>query len=345
MSDILIGYLHTRTNPDKIKKLYAFNAVAKAEGVGFYYFTPRRVNIETQTIRGLVYENGQWTKKHFRFPDVIYNDSYPKYEWGAAVIEELYKIIPYTSHSIGDKLTVYRALLKGKKFAQHLISSRQVKGSNTVLTSLKEYGDVIMKPVCGRQGVGVMRIRPGSEGYAVSLREEEHHFTQSELKDFIQSHITEEEYIVQPFIECQTKFGAPYDFRLHVQKDGSGCWGITAIYPRVAAGEGVIPNLSGGGYSAISNHFFEHEFGDDAVLMQDRLADFGLRLAAHMDDIYDEAFDELGIDVGLDSRGYIWIFEVNWRPGPPPIWNVELDVARNSILYAAFLARRGKPPR
>ncbi|MFQ7057969.1 MAG: YheC/YheD family protein [Turicibacter sanguinis] len=28
-----------------------------------------------------------------------------------------------------------------------------------------------------------------------------------------------------------------------------------------------------------------------------------------------QVFDELGIDIGIDSRNYIWIYEVNWRPG------------------------------
>ncbi|MEH7490377.1 YheC/YheD family protein, partial [Priestia megaterium] len=53
-------------------------------------------------------------------------------------------------------------------------------------------------------------------------------------------------------------------------------------------------------------------------------------------------FDELGIDVGLDKKGRLWIFEVNWRPGPPVIMNVELDVVRNTLQYAQYLADKNK---
>ena len=43
----IIGMLHHREDPNNVKKAYAYAAVAKAEGVDFFYFTPGKVNIET----------------------------------------------------------------------------------------------------------------------------------------------------------------------------------------------------------------------------------------------------------------------------------------------------------
>lgn len=339
MDTIRIGYFHTRKNPDKIRKLYAFNAVAKAEGIEFFYFTPRRVNLSARTIRGLVYENGGWVKKSFPFPDAIYNDGYPKYQWGAEIIDELYKSIPHTSHSIGDKMTVYRMLQLGKQFSEFLIPSYPIQSVNTVLRRLEQYSDVVLKPTSGHQGIGVLRIQKLDDKYLVTGRDSEQWLNIVQLKQFIKERTGENDHIVQPFIFCQTKSGNTYDFRLHVQKNGFGEWGVTSIYPRIAKGNGVIPNLSGGGYTTMPKYFFVHEFGQDAEQVHDTLGQFALKLALHMDDIYEESFDELGIDVGLDRDRRIWIFELNWRPGPPPIWNVELDVARNSLLYAVYLAK------
>ena len=40
-----IGMLHHRLDPETVLKSYAYAAVAKAEGVDFFYFTPVSVSI------------------------------------------------------------------------------------------------------------------------------------------------------------------------------------------------------------------------------------------------------------------------------------------------------------
>lgn len=73
----LIGMFHFRENPWDVTKAYAYAAAAKAEGVNFFYFTPKDVWVEEETIIGKVYENGKGVEKEFPFPDVIYNASAP----------------------------------------------------------------------------------------------------------------------------------------------------------------------------------------------------------------------------------------------------------------------------
>ena len=72
------------------------------------------------------------------------------------------------------------------------------------------------------------------------------------------------------------------------------------------------------------------------------LEHFSLSLANHLDEIqmvqYGEVIDEIGIDVGLDENLKIWMYEVNWRPGCPPAFYLELDVVINSIQYAKYVA-------
>ena len=67
--------------------------------------------------------------------------------------------------------------------------------------------------------------------------------------------------------------------------------------------------------------------------IQRYLERFAVSFSNHFDSLYDNVlFDELGIDVGIDEDQKLWLFEVNWRPGAPNIFNLELDVARNSSL-------------
>ncbi len=42
------------------------------------------------------------------------------------------------------------------------------------------------------------------------------------------------------------------------------------------------------------------------------------------------------------SNKKIWMYEVNWRPGCPPAFYLELDVVINSIRYAMYLAKNQK---
>lgn len=73
-----IGMLHHRKDPETVLKSYAFAAVAKAEGVTFFYFSPRTVNFTTRKIQGKVLEDGVWQDRTMPFPDVIYNAGSPE---------------------------------------------------------------------------------------------------------------------------------------------------------------------------------------------------------------------------------------------------------------------------
>ncbi|MEH7470441.1 YheC/YheD family protein, partial [Priestia megaterium] len=68
-----IGMLHHRKDPINVRKAYAFAAVAKVEGIDFFYFTPGKVNLEKRIILGKTYEKGKWIEKRYSYPDVIYN--------------------------------------------------------------------------------------------------------------------------------------------------------------------------------------------------------------------------------------------------------------------------------
>lgn len=337
----LVGYLHHRADPNKVRHAYAFMAVAKAEGIDFVYFTPGRINVQDETINGWVYEDGRWVERIVGFPDAVYNEAIrsDKHWWA---IEAMRRTVPFTSHPIGDKMAVYDRLKRGKKFYANLIPSKELENPERDLRELlTTYGSVVVKPLWGAKGVGVMavdwlgddRVRWMDNGQT----------TEGNLRDFVKTiepmH-EGERLLVQQRITCVTKDGYPYDFRIHVQKDGCGKWTVTSVYHRVAAAGNVTSNLSSGGYTGFLDTFLQREFGSDWFNVKCYLRQFGFQLAAHMDEVYDESFDELGIDVGLDDMRKAVIYEINWKPGPPPVWLLELDVARNSLLYAVYLAKQ-----
>ncbi|NWQ44242.1 YheC/YheD family protein [Bacillus sp. EB106-08-02-XG196] len=339
----LIGMLHHRADPNNVKKAYAYAAVAKAEGVNFFYFTPGKVNIKQQIILGKAYETGQWIEKEFPFPDVIYNASYPVSDKAERIVDYLFDRIPFTSQSIGDKLSVYNKIEKAKEFKQYLIPFSKLTNDQIFYDMIKRYKKVIIKPLTGHQGGSVVFIENyESNLYKINDSGLVSSINEKQLLTLISHKILEQDYLVQQFISSQTNSGHVFDFRLHVQKNGEGKWVITSIYPRIGRLGTITSNMGSGGYSTYLDIFLKTEFGDSWYDMKRYLEQFALSFSNHFDSLYDSELDELGIDVGIDENQKLWLFEVNWRPGPPNIYNVELDVAKNTILYAKYLADTNK---
>ncbi|MCQ6282345.1 YheC/YheD family protein [Bacillus sp. EB600] len=335
----LIGMLHHRADPNHVKKAYAYAAVAKAEGVDFFYFTPGKVNIEQEKILGKAYENGQWIEKEFPFPDAIYNASAPVSEKAEQIVDYLYDRIPFTSHSIGDKLSVYNRINRAKEFEQYLIPFYELTDEQVFFDMMTRYEKVILKPQTGHQGSGIVYIEKDGNQYRINEAGIISTRNEKQLLDLLSDKIEEQDYVVQQFITSKTKTGHVFDFRLHVQKNGEGKWVITSIYPRIGRLGTITSNMGSGGYSTYLDVFLQTEFDNYWYDIKRYLEYFSLSFSNHFDSLYDHVLDELGIDVGIDEDQKLWLFEVNWRPGPPNIYSVELDVAKNTILYAKYLAK------
>lgn len=333
---VTVGMLHHRKHPDQVKKAYACAAVSKMVGIDFYYFSPGNVNFEEQTILGYVYDNGRWHQKEMAFPDVIYNPSPMKTLTQKILYRQLKKIIPFTSHPIGNKMGVFRRINKIPGFSHYLIPSENINEPQTVFRALKEFNKVIVKPLSGSQGKGVILIEMNEDKFDIVEGTKRISVDENELHSKIEAIISEKTYLVQPFISCKTKEGSPFDFRIHVQKNGSGDWAITLIYPRIGSVDGVISNVSSGGYIAKLESFLEREYGFEGYDIKRILEKFAVQFSKKFDDMYENRLDELGIDIGIDENKKLWIYEVNWRPGS--VYR-GLDAAMNTIPYAAYLAK------
>lgn len=341
---IVIGFMHYRKKPIGLNRAYAFAAVAKAEGAELLFFSPGAVDFKNKKINGYIYQNGEWINTISEFPDVICNVTGIASGKQDETIERLRKKIPFTSHSIGSKETVYRNIMKYKEFSNYLVPSEKVVSVEDFFNLLDKYGEIVFKPSLGHQGIDVYYISKEGGSYKVLYKADETNYDFNKMSDFISDKIDEVEYIIQPYINCRTKSGNSYDFRLHVQKNLMGEWVTTQIYPRIAEGGNIVCNISSGGYITRLVPFLKREFGENYYNIQKYIENFSLQLATHMDkiqkELYKEELDELGIDIGLDANQKICIYEVNWRPGPPPSINIDLNVVKNAIHYAMFLANK-----
>ena len=340
----LIGMLHHRKDPTTVIKSYAYAAVAKAEGAKFFYFSPGTVNFVNRSIKGQVYEDGKWVARIMPFPDVIYNAGSPeKLVKSKEIIQKLKKEIPFSTHSIGNKWNVNERLKEAGEFSNYLIPTEIIKDTESFFKYVTAFKKVVFKPIDGRKGKGIFFITKKGSEYEVMKEANQVILSKQDLDKVIGSKISTGKYILQPYIQSVTKSGQVFDFRLHVQKNGAGKWVITTIYPRIAPKGSIIPNINNGGYTNYLEPFLQQEFKEETFNIKRTLEHFSLSLANHLDELqmiqYGEMIDEIGIDIGLDENSKIWIYEVNWRPGCPPAFYLELDVVINTIKYAVYLAK------
>jgi glutathione synthase/RimK-type ligase-like ATP-grasp enzyme len=336
-----IGMLHYRKNPEDVKKAYPFAAVAKMEGIHFFYFSFNNVDFDNMKINGWIYEEGKWNQKHVDFPAVVINSCNPKTENQKIILNKIKKYAILTSFPVGNKMKVYKKVKKAKVFANYLIPSTTLQKSEDLISFLNNQPRAVIKPLSGNQGKKVFFIEKAEELYRVTEGLNTMYMNEKELTRYVHPLITVQKFLIQPFIECKTKNGLTYDFRLHVQKNGQGKWEINLIYPRISGNAKMISNISSGGYRGELTSFLKDEFDDNAEKIKEGLEYFALTFSAHFDTLYEHPFDELGIDVGIDANLNLWIFEVNWRPGSK---NREFEVARRLIPYCKYLLDKNDTP-
>lgn len=333
---MLIGFYHNRIDPNKVSRAYLYHCIAKAEGAELFYFTSSNVDFKNRLINGMYYEEGRWLDKTYPFPDVVINVANPKSIKLDRVKNRLKQIVPFTANPVGSKLYVYHKIIQGEKFKAHVIPYQEVVDSLDVKKFLDNYEKVIVKPVRGHHGDNVTLITRIADSYLVKDNNGEMKVTDDGLHYVITSLLNKTPLLVQKYIECKLQNGNPYDYRVHMQKNGEGKWEITMIIPRVGSKKRVATNISLGSQMFEYEKFLHNEFKDDANLVKDIIQKFALEFTTHFETLYPYNFDELGIDIGMDKDHHIWIYEVNWRPGHVFI---EVITARNAVLYAMYVAK------
>lgn len=332
---MLIGMFHIRKDPNKVSRAYLYSAVAKLEGHDLFYFTARGVDFERKEIFGRHYEQGRWVPKRFPFPDVVINAANQGSDFQKQVENRLKRLIPFTSYPVGAKTVVYRKILKGEKYKEHVIPYKVLEASEEVFGFLDEHGKAVVKPVRGHHGEGVIAVERKGLQFFVHSGRRRLLFGKKEFQEYLDGLLEKRPMLAQKYIDCRLKTGEPFDFRIHLQKDRRGKWTITAIFPRIGSPERIITNLSRGSQMVELTSFLYREFREEGRALKKKLEEFGLGFVEHFETLYPHKFDELALDVGIDGMRKIWIYEVNWRPGHIFI---EVQTAKNAIGYAIHLA-------
>jgi hypothetical protein len=112
----------------------------------------------------------------------------------------------------------------------------------------------------------------------------------------------------------------------------------------------ITANLHGGGTAWEAAPFLKCEFGNEQAKEQmNTLIELSTKIPLALESAHGR-LAELGIDLGVDRNGRVWLLEVNSKPGRTlftylPNKAVQKSSKENPILYAAFLLHAQKTNR
>lgn len=217
-----------------------------------------------------------------------------------------------------NKFSKYRFLKRSKKLARYLPDTQRLTRS-AFRTFLIKYGQVILKPVIGSGGNGVMKVSAlGNHRYEVH-RENRKTMIKSKKRtyDYVKRIISSSPYMVQRRIRLATVNSRPFDMRIVVQRRrNSNLWSITAKAAKVAGKGYIVTNntRSKGKMLHVETALQRSSLkGHSRHALLSKINRVALRSAKRLRVAF-PTHRTYGIDMGVDQIGRLWIIETNHYP-------------------------------
>lgn len=343
---------------DQIAGLRRMVEIAQSLGAEAFVFRLADVDLHSKTIRGFSRHEGRWVERVYPFPDVIYDQLVSrKLERNQAFRSVRHALSSeygdrFFNDGFFDKWQICE-WLRRSPVRSHVPETIRHRSLAQGAAFLARHQVAFLKPLHGSLGLGIVRFtadRDGSISYEWKRsRQGVVRGTAASPFDAVQvfrTQLRRRPYIWQQGIDLVALDGRPVDVRILLQRDGTGAWKRTKMFARVAKSGDFTSNLTTGGGAMPIDRALSGAFPDD-VKMRVRVSI--RRLAEAVAEAVEagagRTFGELGIDLGVDRRGFVWIIEVNSKPRKAPASAsgrddlVELSF-RRPMEYALYLARR-----
>ncbi|MEF3305215.1 YheC/YheD family protein [Paenibacillus sp. GYB003] len=236
-----------------------------------------------------------------------------------------------------NKLAKYRILAKSRALRTALPKTRSFTKSH-FRSLLKRYRKVVVKPVGGSGGAGVMSVSAKGRTYKVHYGKKKRTIAGlSAVYSYIKRKSKGVSCIVQRKIALARVNGRPFDARVMVQRSKRSGWVVTGKLAKIAGAGYMITNIkrSKGKVVPLRVALRKSGIGGKAAGRIGRRMDrIALRAARQLRSRY--RIRKVGLDAGIDRNGKVWIIEANFRP------DVKLFLKlKNKSMYRRIVGFRG----
>lgn len=334
--------------------------LGKNEGLQVYVFFPRSVRWAAKQVEGYTFQttSNQWAKKLWPLPNYVYDrcfygdkNLYEKYQVHINKLKQNHSI-QFLGQGLKGKWAVMQILAREPQLIPHLPLTEAYQGNEHVHRFLAKYEQAILKPQSGSQGKRIVHISlQGNETYILHGRDRRNQpFRQTltgrhNFNRWLVQYTGASKYLIQAYLTLTASTGEAYDIRSLMQKNKQGQWELTGIALRRGKPGSLTSNLHGGGHAERAEPFLRSEFGNlRAKNILAKVQDLSMKIPSVLEASHGRLL-ELGIDLGIDKQGNVWVLEVNSKPGRTVFSQINDPTAKqssvsNPIHYARYLMER-----
>jgi glutathione synthase/RimK-type ligase-like ATP-grasp enzyme len=297
-----------------------YRELARKEGFDdLILFTPASVDLLQHRIDAYRYENQTWQPYTVPFPTICHDMGYYVDKQTIRKVKAIknHPKLPFVGYSLGSKLTIQQHLAKSPRLSPYLLPTIPLQDAKASQNLIQRHQTVMIKPVNGKGGQGIIRLSTKNKGYWIEKNgEQPFALFPTELADWLKKLQTKDSYLLQPWIDIRNKEGNVFDIRVLVQKNRLGEWQLTGMGVREATDGKITSNLKSGGNAYPVRSYLTAQYGKDlAQMMNDKLIELSEFIPSYLEQSYNKRFVEFGLDLAADRKGQIWIIEVNIKPG------------------------------
>lgn len=303
--------------------------VGQRLGIATYMFGPRDVDWQRRQVYGYAYVGkwpaGRWRRSVYPLPDVVYDrvqtrraEYSPKF---AAFRERLARSVPAWFNQTGffDKWRMHVELSKNERLRKYLPDTALYRGPADLERFIHSYGTAYLKPVGGSLGLGIIRVHRSAHVYVAAHQPGETLLIHraagiSGLAQIVHKLTRRGTYVIQQGLPLARWRGRLFDIRILMQRTTGGAWALTKIFSRIAPPGRFTANLSRGGEGCRIDLLLRRVYGRHHAALLRNLHAAGMEMAKEIEHTVPGIVGELGLDLGLDRRGRIWLIEVNSKP-------------------------------
>ncbi|MDG0032917.1 YheC/YheD family protein [Priestia sp. Y58] len=284
----------------------------------------------------------------YPLPDVIYLQCHVDNN----VVKQVERVIgrKIFNSFIFDKWECWSLLAKDNELRNHLPDTKKLEYRTNLYPFLHQYKDIFLKPIDvshAHNSRGIFRVKLQKKGKIKIFYRERNKMQEKSFKSYQKFQewtlpsLSFGEYILQKGIDTVKNSKNATDIRINMNKNSKGQWEVSMILVRVASNiSHVIPKFATT-YS-ISNFIKTITYDKGKIEdVEKSVTDLGLKICRVLDK-FGYHMADLGIDLGMDKNGHVWIFEIN--PLPFPFRGTIQDHSLiRPLEYASYLALTDRP--
>ncbi|RXT03580.1 YheC/YheD family protein [Ammoniphilus sp. CFH 90114] len=283
-----------------------------------YVFEPQDIDWDRLLVKGTYYLRSEPVTAWLPFPQVVYD----RYFLSNAKSDSIHEIRErLRSHQVkflnppalfeitGDKWRCHKFL--SHYLSDYLPVTVRLEKSEDLFDMLNRFGDIMLKPVGGALGRGIIHMvrTPTGIKWVDAYREKENLWSQEEVQDEIERMMAQSTFIIQQTIERKTYQDSFVELRVCMQKNSQGKWMRTGVVARLTKAGIISRNRD---QITRSSVVLEKLYPEESIRKQisNEISQMA-RKAAHALEEEIGAFGEFALDVTIDQYDRIKIIELN----------------------------------